>query len=79
MGPGDVETHLLEFVLPPNPGRRLGWGRLGPGLGQLGRRPLVMAVVDAWTVEEEEEVESPEVALHERLYWSMAAAREPMD
>ena len=55
MGPGDVETHLLEFVLPPNPGRRLGWGRLGPGLGQLGRRPLMGRRVVVVIFEEEEE------------------------
>ena len=71
--------HLPRPARLQDQGRKANSDRPGTGLGQLGRRPLVMAVVDAWTVEEEEEVESPEVALHERLYWSMAAAREPMD
>ena len=74
MGPGDVETHLLEFVLPPNPGRRLGWGRLGPGLGQLGRRPLVSRLAVVGTFEEEEEEETLEEARLECLCWSREAA-----
>ena len=72
------ERLLPKFVRLLDPDRKANSGRQDTGLGQLGRRPLVMVVVGAWIVEEEEE-ESPEVALQERLYWSMAAAREPMD
>ena len=75
----DEERLLPKFVRLLGPDRKPDSGRQGTGLGQLGRRPLVMVVVGAWIVEEEEGVESPEVALQERLYWSMAAAREPMD
>ena len=70
------ERLLPKFVRLQDPDRKPNSGRQDTGLGQLGRRPLVMVVVGAWIAEEEEE-ESPEVALQERLYWSMAAAREP--
>ena len=73
------ERLLPKLVRLQDPDRKPNSGRQDTGLGQLGRRPLVMVVVGAWIVEEEEEVESPGVALQERLYWSMAAAREPMD
>ena len=74
MDPGDVETHRLEFVLPPNLDRRPGWGRLGPGLGPSGRRPLMGRRVVVVAFEEEEEEETLEEARLAYLCWSREAA-----
>ena len=76
MDPGDVETHRLEFVLPPNLDRRPGWGRLGPGLGPSGRRPLMGRRVVVEVFEEEEEEATLEEVLLAYLCWSREAAME---
>ena len=75
----DEEASLLEFVRPRGQDKWTDSGHLGHPLFQSGRSSLAMGLDDASNAEEEEEEESPEVALQERLYWSMAAAREPMD
>ena len=66
---------LLRPVLPRGLDRTPSLDHLGPGLGQLGRRPLVKGPWAAWIVEEDEEEEvSQEVDRRGHPCWSMAAA-----